>query len=86
MDSIKEIVSHFKQARIAEALGVTQPTVSQAVKLGAFPASWYLVMKKLGEEEGISIPDSMFNMKAVSEPEQAAELPTRMVQTKGGVR
>lgn len=63
MDTVKEIVSHFKQARIAQAVGVKQPTVSQAVKFGLFPAAWYLAIKNLCAEEGVEISDSVFRMK-----------------------
>lgn len=48
---------------MADALGVLPTAVSNGVVRGAFPASWFLVVKALADARGIECPPDLFGMR-----------------------
>lgn len=52
--------------RIAEAMGVTLSAVNEATRSGQFPAAWFLVLQRLGEEAGIDVPVELFRFKGAA--------------------
>lgn len=68
--------------KIAEAVGVGATAVSNAVVRGRFPASWFLIIKRLADEAGQECPPALFNLRAddtqkVGQKQRAAATPTR---------
>jgi hypothetical protein len=46
--------------KMAEALGIGQTAISNAVVRGCFPASWFMVCKSLADEAGADCPPDLF--------------------------
>jgi hypothetical protein len=49
---------------LASAIGVTRQSISNAISDNAFPASWFLVVKKLCAARKIRCPLRLFKFKA----------------------
>ena len=64
---IREITKHFGQVAMARRIGVGATAVNNAVNRGAFPASWYLVVKEMCDEAGIGCPPEVFGFKMVAD-------------------
>ncbi|PQO23105.1 hypothetical protein C2I36_09555 [Rhodobacteraceae bacterium WD3A24] len=75
MVEISGFADRIGRRRIAEALGIGPTAVSNAVVRGAFPASWFLVLRGLAQDEDIECPSSLFNMRAGDDLSSAAREP-----------
>lgn len=62
---IKQITSEIGHKRLAASLGCGETAISNAVKRGLFPSAWFPIVKALGSEKSIEIPESMFNFKDI---------------------
>ena len=67
MTTVHEITKALGATKLAGALSVGVPAVSNAAARGEFPASWYRVVKAKCEAAGIECPDELFGFRAVSE-------------------
>lgn len=47
---------------MADALTVTATAVSNAVKRGIFPASWFYTCKNMADAANVDCPPELFNM------------------------
>lgn len=54
------ICDRIGRKTIADAIGVGLTQVSNAVSKGSFPARWYLVLRRLCDDAGISCPSGLF--------------------------
>lgn len=68
MTTALELADAVGRKQISDALGVGLTAVSNAVVRGAFPSSWFLVVKSLAEKGGHSCPPELFNMRSVNPP------------------
>jgi hypothetical protein len=64
MDKAKIIAAQIGQRNIASALGIGVTAVNNAVVRGRFPATWFPVIRKMCEVEGIICSEDAFNFKA----------------------
>lgn len=61
--TVRDVVNEIGRDRIANVLGVKQAAISNVVVSGAFPTSWYMVVKDLADETGAEAPDYLFKFK-----------------------
>jgi hypothetical protein len=54
------VVKAIGRGKLADALRVGRPAISNALRQGVFPARWYRVVKSLADEAGVECPDSLF--------------------------
>ena len=73
MADIQHIAKFLGQKRIADALDVHATAVNNAVTRGAFPTSWFFVVKELCDEAGIECPRGLFKFKSSACQSDAAE-------------
>jgi hypothetical protein len=59
----KQIINAMGAEAVMARLGVTKFSIRAARRDGSFPASWYEEMSRMGEEFGVSVPISLFNMR-----------------------
>ena len=60
MSSVSKIVDGLGRKNLADALGVGETAVFNAVRDGVFPAKWYKVVDKMCGDVDIACPDSLF--------------------------
>lgn len=73
----REFADAVGRKKIAEALKVRPTAVSNHVVRGAFPASWFLVLRALSREAGVPCPESLFDMRQISrEPSSSNGAPS----------
>lgn len=65
MMTTQYIADAIGRGNIAEALNVGATAVSNAVVRGAFPPSWFLIVRDMAERQGIDCPPALFGMKQV---------------------
>lgn len=63
MMSAPLIADALGRKAIAEAVGVGETAVSNAVVRGKFPPSWFLVLSEMSKERGVECPPALFGMK-----------------------
>lgn len=63
MSKVKDIVAAVGRSRIRDTLGVTEPSISRAIALGHFPANWYPAIRDLAAQNGVYVPEELFNWK-----------------------
>ena len=68
MTTASELADALGRKNIADALGVGLTAVSNAVVRGIFPSSWFLVMRELAENAGVSCPPGLFKMRVHNSP------------------
>lgn len=73
----KEICDLLGRQNIAREVRVGPPQVSNAAQSGVFPARWYLAIKRLCLEAGISCPESLFTFVFAENPPAASAAPTQ---------
>lgn len=59
----KQVIDALGSDAVIRRLGVTKFSLRAARREGAFPASWYEELSRMGEEAGVPIPISLFNMR-----------------------
>jgi hypothetical protein len=64
--SARELAQQLGQADIARQLKVGPTAVNNALARGAFPPSWYPVIRDMSLQKGIECPESAFNFKSPS--------------------
>lgn len=69
-ENIKRIADAITSKTLAESLGVSLHSIKMARWKGAFPASWYLVVKDKCEELGEECSASYFSFKTSSDTAQ----------------
>ncbi|MCD1621077.1 hypothetical protein K7H20_23865 [Salipiger manganoxidans] len=72
MADIQHIAKTLGQKRIADALEVQATAVNNAVTRGAFPTSWFFVIKELCDEAGIDCPLVLFKFKNLASQVEVA--------------
>ena len=66
MSDIKHITDAIGCDAIAAALGVTVSAVREQTRLGQYPAAWFVVLRKLGAESGVDVPEAAFRWKVAA--------------------
>lgn len=66
MNTTSDIVDKLGREEICDKLGLVTSAVSNACKKGKFPPSWYLPLKKMADDEGIELPDTLFKWRVVA--------------------
>ena len=61
--SVLEISNQLGRGNIASRIGVTGGAVTEAIRNGAFPSSWFIAMRELGDERGVEVPEDLFRWK-----------------------
>lgn len=61
--SAKDVCDRIGRGVIAEAVGVGLTSVSAACVCGRFPASWFIVIRKLCVDRGFACPVDLFKFK-----------------------
>jgi hypothetical protein len=70
--TVKDIINAIGRKKMASALGVSLPMLSNAVMDGRFPARWLLIMSDLTAEVGIECPLCLFAFRQrADEPDPA---------------
>lgn len=64
MENAKQLADALGRAEIAQRLGVGATAVSNAVVRGAFPSSWYAVIRAMAKARGIDCPMKCFAWRA----------------------
>lgn len=59
-----ELANKLGRSAIADAVGVGASAVSEALRLGGFPASWYAAVTDLGDANGVEVPMDVFRFKS----------------------
>lgn len=72
MRTTLDIADTLGRKAIAEAVGVVPTAVSNAVKRGEFPASWYFAVSALAKKRGLHVDPAAFKVKGfqASSPQQ----------------
>ena len=68
MCNTHEIADAIGRKKLAAELEVGLTAIGNAVVRGEFPSSWFLIVKKLCDEAGISCPPHLFRMRGVLPP------------------
>lgn len=63
MSDTKHISAALGTDAIASAVGVSAKTVTEAVRLGQFPAAWWLAMSDLARGKGVHLGEHLFSFK-----------------------
>lgn len=63
MITTSEFADQLGRKNIAAACDVSLAAVSNCVKRGVFPASWYLACDTLAGDRGLECPPELFGMK-----------------------
>ena len=63
MTDVRKIISGIGRSRLADALGCGPTAVLNAASRGFFPASWYPIVQRLATEQGVIVPDNLFNWR-----------------------
>lgn len=58
-----DLISKLTPDRVAAAVGAELKTVWHHRSQGVFPASWFVPMRDLGAQDGILVPEKLFNWK-----------------------
>ena len=61
--SVRSVVDALGRAEIATRVGVKRGSVTEAIKAGLFPASWYIALRDLGAGKGVTVPAFLFRWK-----------------------
>ena len=62
----EDIISELTWQTISMSLNVSRTAVLNARSKGEFPASWYLGLNALCNENGIVCPDALFGFKGAA--------------------
>jgi len=71
-DQVKQIADALGSENIATACGVGAHSIRHAKCTGAFPSSWFIVVRGMCAEAGVDCPESAFSFKEA----KASELHT----------
>lgn len=74
METTQHIAKALGQRSIAEALGVSPTAVNNAVMRGAFPTSWFFVVRDMCADKGVECPTDIFNFKAPAAAPSSSEV------------
>lgn len=77
LTTAKDICDLLGRQNIAKVVRVGPPQVSNAAQSGVFPARWYLAIKRLCVEAGISCPERLFTFVSIDIPPAAPAAPTQ---------
>lgn len=58
--SVAQICETLGRRAIAERLGRSRSAVTEGIRGGLFPSTWYLTIKAMCAEAGIECPDRLF--------------------------
>jgi hypothetical protein len=67
MQTVEKISDEIGRKRLAALIGVGRSAVTNAIKDGVFPASWFVVVSRECEAAKIDCPLSAFNFKEAAE-------------------
>ena len=70
MSELKTIIQKIGKEKIMNELKIGIHSIYLAQSNGVAPAKWWGVMKKLGDEKGVSIPDHIFNFATTCKGEK----------------
>lgn len=64
MMTTRDVCAALGRDEIAATVGVSTKTVNEAVRLGAFPAAWWIAMQEIAVRKGVEPPPAaMFSFK-----------------------
>ena len=66
--SVRSVVEALGRGEIARHVGVKRGSVTEAIKAGLFPASWYIALRDLGSGKGITVSVVLFRWKSSVNP------------------
>ena len=61
--SVLDISNKLGRGVIAKRVGVSAGAVTEAIRNGAFPSSWFVALRALGEEKGVEVGEGLFRWK-----------------------
>lgn len=73
--TVLDVANTIGRSVIAGRVGVSVGSVTEAIRKNAFPASWWLAVKSLGDELGVEVTEDMFTFRSpVSAPKSSLEI------------
>lgn len=64
MTDTHNIAGQLGRQEIAARLGLSRSAVDVAVGRGKFPAAWFVILREMGREKNIEIPEAVFGWSA----------------------
>ncbi|WP_109464387.1 helix-turn-helix domain-containing protein [Albibacillus kandeliae] len=68
---VKAICDGVGRKELADRLGVGKASITNALREGAFPASWYMEVKALCDASGLDCPLEAFNFRSSANEDAA---------------
>jgi len=72
-EAVKSITDELGADAMCARLGVTEHSIRHARHTGAFPASWFPIVKTMAEDAGLQCPMEVFNWKSPVGPEVSCQ-------------
>ena len=63
-DTVADVARIVGKQELADALGVSTGSITQAIRQNRMPASWFVVAMGLLSRHGIECPSELFSFKA----------------------
>ncbi|AEM41431.1 hypothetical protein KvSKV_10425 [Ketogulonicigenium vulgare] len=64
MTAASNLANALGRRKMADTVGVLPTAVSNAIVRGRFPSSWFIAVKAIADEAGLTCPPELFGMKS----------------------